>query len=303
MNRSQQIGALYILLSVTGYSFFPVFVRKLQEAGFPSLDIATWRFAFAVPIIWLLVMLRGAQPSPRRLPRYHLLLMGSLLCVAALCAIFAFEHIPVSTFIVLFYSYPAIVALFSAVLGERLPALSWLALALTLAGVALTAPDFSSGLTGANFIGVALSLTNAVIVAVYFMVSSRLLREQTDMARASAWTVTGACLVFLLLVLFRTFTWPQGTDAWLGLLLMASFSTVLPIFFLNAGIQKLGPTLASMMGTVEPVLTTLLAVLLLDESLQPVQALGGALIVASLLLLQVRRAPQPQPAQIPITGD
>lgn len=303
MNRTQQIGAIYILLSVTGYSFFPVFARKLQEAGIPSLDIATWRFAFAVPIIWLLVMLRGAPASPSHLPRYHLLLMGSLLCVAALCAFFAFERIPVSTFIVLFYSYPAIVALFSAVLGERLPLFSWVALALTLVGVALTTPDFSAGLTGENFIGVALSLVNAVVVAVYFMVSSRLLRGHTDMARASAWTVTGACLVFLMLALFRSVSLPPGGDAWIGLLLMAAFSTVLPIFFLNAGIQKLGPTLASMMGTVEPALTTLLAVLLLDETLQTVQLFGGGLIVASLILLQVRRAPQPQSAQIPVTGD
>jgi drug/metabolite transporter (DMT)-like permease len=161
-----------------------------------------------------------------------------------------------------------------------------------LIGVALTAPNFSAGLTGQNFVGVALSLFNAVVVAVYFMVSSRLLRGHTDMARASAWTVTGACLVFLLLLPFRRFTWPQGTDVWLALLLMAAFSTVLPIFFLNAGIQKLGPTLASMMGTVEPALTTLLAVLLLDERLQAVQLVGGGLIVASLILLQARRIPQ-----------
>jgi drug/metabolite transporter (DMT)-like permease len=303
MDRNQRIGAIYILLSVTGYAFFPVLARKLQDTGMPSLDIATWRFIFAAPLFWLLVWLRGAPASPTRLPRYQLLGTGSLLSIAALCAFFGLERIPVSTFIVLFYSYPAMVALFSAIQGERLPLLSWIALGLTLVGVALTAPDFSAGLSGANAVGVMLSLVNALVVAVYFMLSSRLLRGQTNLVRASAWSVTGACLVFLALVLFRPISWPNSRDAWLGLLGMASFSTVLPIFFLNSGIQKLGPTMASMMGTIEPVLTTLLAVLLLNETLQEIQLLGGALIVASLVLLQVRRSPQAQPIQPTLAGD
>jgi drug/metabolite transporter (DMT)-like permease len=297
MDRNQRIGTVFILLAVLGYSFFPIFARKLQETGLPSLDIATWRFLFATPLIWLLVMLRGASGSPIRLPRYALLAMGMLLSIAALCAFFAVERIPVSTFIVLFYSYPAVVALFSAVLGERLPLLSWVALGLTLVGVALTTPNFSAGLSGANFTGVALSLFNAVVVAVYFMLSSRLLRGHRDMARASAWSISGACLVFVTLLLFRPLAWPQTRDTWLGLALMACFSTVMPIFFLTAGIQKLGPTLASMIGTVEPVLTTLLAVLLLGETLLEIQLLGAALIIGGLLLLQVRRSPESQLAR------
>jgi drug/metabolite transporter (DMT)-like permease len=299
MDRNQRIGIVFILLAVLGYSFFPIFARKLQATGLPSLDIATWRFLFATPIIWLLVKLRGVPGSPIRLPRYALLAMGTLLSIAALCAFFAVERIPVSTFIVLFYSYPAVVALFSAIFGERLPLLGWVALGLTLVGVALTTPDFSAGLRGANFTGMALSLFNAVVVAVYFMLSSRLLRGHIDMARASAWSITGACLVFITLLLFRPLAWPQEQDGWLGLVLMACFSTVMPIFFLTAGIQKLGPTLASMMGTVEPILTTLLAVLLLDERLQEIQLLGAALIIGGLLLLQVRRSPELKAARTP----
>ncbi len=303
MESSQRTGIIYILLSVTGYSFFPTFARLLQESGLPSLDIATWRFAIAAPLFWLVVLIRRSPPAARRLPRNQLLGMGTLLAVGAVCAFFAFERIPVPTFIVLFYTYPALVALLSAFLGERLPLQSWLALGLTLVGVALTAPDFSQGLSGDNLIGVTLSLVNALIVAIMIMLSSRLLRGHTQLARASAWTVTGACLVFLALTLVRRPGVPQQPTEWIGLLAMASFSTVFPIFFLNAGIQKLGPTKASIMGTVEPVFTTILAMLFLGDTIEPIQLLGSLLILASLLLLQLRRSPQPQPFPSPLPGD
>jgi drug/metabolite transporter (DMT)-like permease len=232
------------------------------------------------------------------LPRYSLLGLGVLQAGASTCAFFALERIPVPTFIVLFYTYPALVALMSAFLGERLPLQSWLALGLTLVGVALTAPDFSQGLGGEYLAGVLISLGNALIVGVMFMVSSRLLRGQAEFARASAWVVTGACLVFLSLTVVRQLGVPQRPIEWLGLLAMAGFSTVFAVFFLNSGIQKLGPTKASIIATVEPVFTTILAVLFLGDTIQPIQVLGGLLILTSLVILQ--RRPQPRPAPIAV---
>jgi len=148
-----------------------------------------------------------------------------------------------------------------------------------------------------------LALVNALVVAIMVILSSRLLRGHTELARASAWSVTGACLVFLALALVRPLGAPTQPTEWLVLLAMASFSTVFPIFFLNAGIQKLGPTKASIMGTIEPVFTTILAVLFLGETLQPIQLLGGLLILVSLILLQVRRNPQPQSAPSSLAAD
>jgi drug/metabolite transporter (DMT)-like permease len=297
MNRTQQIGVLFIFLSVLGYSFFPVFTRWLQDSGLSSPDIATWRFILAAPLFWLVVLVRRLPPSPHPLPRYRLLGMGSLLAIAALCALFGLEQIPVSTFIVLFYTYPAMVALISVLMGERLPVLAWVALGLTLVGIALTAPDFSAGLSGTNVAGgVILSLINAVVVAVYFLISSALLRGHTDMARASAWSVTGAFLIFVASMLFRQVSIPSQPGIWAILFAMAGLSTVFPIFFLNAGIQKLGATKASITGTIEPVVTIVWAVLLLGETIQGIQLVGGILVLISVILLQVRPTPQPSPA-------
>ena len=295
MPASQRQGTIFILLSVTGYSFFPIWVKTIQAAGLGPLDIAFWRFLFAVPVFWLLVKGLRVPTSDNPLPRVRLLGMGTLLTAAALLAFLGLERIPASTFIVLFYTYPAMVAVMSLFMGDRLSRQGWFALALTLVGMFLTVPDFSQGLGNNNLVGLIMALLNAFVVALYFIVSSRLLRGHTAMAQASAWGVMGALLPLLILLPVHRPIVPADANVWLNLGAMVVVSTVFPVFFLNAGIQKVGPARAAILGTVEPLLTIILAALFLGERLQPIQLLGGAFILASVVILQLSRPDKPLP--------
>lgn len=300
-DHNQRDGMIFMLLSAGGYSFFPVWVKQLQTTLGP-LDIGFWRFLVAVPLFWLMVMLLRAPQPNHPLPRRGLVVMGFFLALAALSAFFGLERIPANTYIVLFYTYPAMVAVFSVFMGDRLPPVGWAALALTLVGIGLTVPDFGTGFSGDNLIGVLLAFFNALVVAVYYLLSSRLLRGQTAMARASAWSITGTLLIMLALVPFRTLQVPSGAAAWLNLLGLATVSTVLPVFFLNAGIQKVGPARAAIIGTVEPILTLTWTFFLLGEKMLPLQVIGGGLILVSIILLQAQSLRQVRTAKAAVGG-
>jgi drug/metabolite transporter (DMT)-like permease len=211
-----------------------------------------------------------------------------LFALEALAAFIGFQYLPAATFSVLFYSYPAMVAIFEALRGERLSAVAWLALGMTLVGIVLTAPDFSAGLMGNNFVGVVMALGDAFMVAIYFMITSRLLRGHTDLVRTSAWMVTGAFLLLIGVGLVHGLKAPPA-EAWVYLIGLAVVSTVIPTFAINAGIQKLGSTRSAIVATFEPAFTAALAFVLLGEILLPIQWLGGAIIIASVILLQIRR--------------
>ena len=189
----------------------------------------------------------------------------------------------------LFYSYPAMVALINFALGERLPAQSWLALGLTTVGIALTVPDFGAGLTSEAWLGIVIAFINALFVAVYFVLNNRLLRHHTAARRASAWAISGALLVMLAISVVRDVTPPPDAKTWALLLGLALFSTVMPVFMFMVGIQRLGASRAAIMSTVEPIGTLILAALLLGETMEPVQLLGGAIILGSVVLLQLSR--------------
>lgn len=308
-SRSERDGILLILASVISYSILPVFIKGIQNAGLGALDIATWRFALAAPLVWLIVSALRLPLGDKPLPRLKLLGMGTLLAAAAVATFFGFERVSVGTYVVLFYTYPSIVAILSALTGERLPLAGWVALVLTTIGIVLTVPDFGQGVGNDNLIGVMLALSCALMVAIYFMLSSRVLRGHTAFGHASAWTTTGAFLALLLLIPFRAAQLPgelltnviqtafslpilaasrsDGAELWLRMLAIASFSTVFAGFFLMVGIQKIGAARASIIGTVEPILTLVFAYLFLGEQMQTVQLVGGAFIIASVIVLQV----------------
>lgn len=288
---------IYLILAAGGYAFLPIFTKSLLASGLDPIDLAAWRYLVAVPIFWLIALRRPVTVGSRSIDRGRVLLLGTLLALAAIAAFFGLQRLNAGTFVVLFYTYPTMVALISLFLGERLAPTGYAALALTLVGILLSTPGFESGLSGDALPGVALALFNALVVAVYFLWSSRLLRGVPAL-RGSAWTVTGTLITLLLLAPLGGITAPATPDAWLNLALLAVISTVVPVFSLNAGIQALGATRASIISSFEPILTSILAMIFLHESMQVIQWIGAACIVASVVILQLRPQHEPIPLAV-----
>src|SRR5689334_23182186 len=129
MQRTQRDGVILIVLAVVGYSCLSIFTKKLFARGVEPLDIAFWRFAFGALIYWTLVFVRSRRSavSPQPPPRLKLILLGSLFAGEAIVAFFGWERLSAGTFTVLFYSYPAMVAILGLFMGERLSRIAWLA--------------------------------------------------------------------------------------------------------------------------------------------------------------------------------
>jgi drug/metabolite transporter (DMT)-like permease len=111
-----------------------------------------------------------------------------------------------------------------------------------------------------------------------------------DAWRFSALVTSGAAIAVTSAGLVTgSLTLPAGI-AWLWVAAIALVSTVLPVSTFLLGLERVGAPTASIVSTVEPVLTVSLAVLLLGETLGPAQVLGGALVIGAVIALQSRRA-------------
>ena len=78
---------------------------------------------------------------------------------------------------------------------------------------------------------------------------------------------------------------PATASGWAVIGAIVLVATVVPVGTFLAGLARIGPTNAAMLSVLEPLVTVALAALLLGETLQPVTLLGGALILAAVLLL------------------
>ena len=275
MSSRERAGIIWVLLAAAGFSVMPTLVKiTFAHSTFSPMDIAIWRFLFAVPLMWMLV-LASRRNAPRKsksdAPVRQTVLIGMLLSAAVL----------------LFYSYPAMVVLLSRLLGEPIGARAWLALALALTGVVLTVPDFQAA-GGVDKLGVALVLANAAIVAIYYLLSRRALAGVVDISGASAWMMLGTLFVLALLIPLRGLQMPPNALTLLMLLGIATLGTVLPVFGINLAIQRIGAAQASLISTVEPPLSMLVSMFVLGELILALQWVGAGLIIGSVVVLQLR---------------
>lgn len=293
---SYRVGVLFIVLSSLAYGMLPATLRFIyQNSTLRPTDIAIWRYVLAVPLIWIaLAAQRGyqkAQPETQtsqpsyRVPLWHLFILGFMYGVSVLLAFFGLERLPVGVFLLLFYTYPAMVALASYFLGQSLSRMGWIALGLTMVGAILTITDTGSDKV-IDPVGIALALAHAVSVVVFFLSAGHLLKKSRDTTRNTAWQLTATLLFLLVCVPFFGFQWPPSVAVWIGLLILAGVCTGLPIFALNAGIQRIGPAQAAIIGTLEPVVGIFTAFIVLHESVETPQVVGTVLILAAVILLQ-----------------
>ncbi|MEO0561606.1 MAG: DMT family transporter [Chloroflexota bacterium] len=308
MTPETRSGLMYVALSTTGYAMIPIFTKFIYLwSDLEPLDLAVWRFVFAVPLIWLMASLwsRFVTPPPPRgtLPRWPLLFTGLLIGGAGLAVVAALPYIDAGVYVVLFFTYPAMTGLLGVLTGHPLPMRGWVALALTTLGVALTVPSiFTGGLASTSALGVYIALFNAVLVALYMIAVGRITRPYPATIWTAVWSITGVVMLLGPLLLALGVSVPPSTRVWALFAGMSLFGTVLPVFGLTMGVRKLGAGRAAIIGTLEPVLVILLAAGLLDERLLPIQLLGAICIVGSILILEVRLPTRRvQPAAIETT--
>jgi drug/metabolite transporter (DMT)-like permease len=78
---------------------------------------------------------------------------------------------------------------------------------------------------------------------------------------------------------------PTSNSGWLAMLGIIIVSTIIPVVTFLAGLERVGPTNAAMLSTLEPVVTVLLAAWLFGDKLLPIVMIGGGLILVAVILL------------------
>lgn len=290
-------ATLLIVLSACCFGSVSPLTVIAMDRGMALESVQAWRYTTSAVLLVAFGWWRGRPPragvAPWFTPRVLLVAGGGQATVATL-ALIALQWIPAATVSFLFYTFPAWVAVITAIRGiERLDRTRVTALALALGGIGFMvgAPSAAS----LNPLGVAAVLTGALVYALYIPVLGTLQRRRDALDVSRAIAVGGAVLFVgwaaTTGTLFRTSdSAAVGASALQGVLTAVSFLTFL------AGLRVLGPVRTAITSTVEPFWTTLLGVLLLRQSVGTGTLIGGVAIMGAVLLLQ-RRPVAHRPAQ------
>jgi drug/metabolite transporter (DMT)-like permease len=99
--------------------------------------------------------------------------------------------------------------------------------------------------------------------------------------------MSGAAVAFCLLAaLNHELALPRNASGWAVAVGIALFPTMLAISLFMAGLPRVGAARAALVSTVEPVITVVLAVVLLGDRLAAVQVMGGVLVLLAVIVIQ-----------------
>ena len=279
--KNRLIGMAYIALSATAFGVMPFFANIAYKSGVTPTSLLFLRFGIAALCMWVLLLLKHSR-LPRGKILLGLILMGGIGYAGQSFSYFtALQFAPAGLVAVLLYLYPALVTGLSfAVLKQPISRMKLGALILSLLGILLVIDVQSGG----QMTGVLLAILAAVIYAVYIMAGAKV-TQGTDIRVSSTVIITSAAVVYGVYGAWHGLSLPNSEMGWVGSIGLALIGTVVAVWAFFEGVKRIGAVDASMLSTLEPVVTVILAWVLLGERLTALNLCGGALILVAAVLL------------------
>lgn len=258
-----------------------IFGKLAYEQGIALDSLLFLRFAIAGSVMsgWMLLT---RQTWPRGRSLIGLVLMGGVGYVGqSWCYFTALSYASAGLTALLLYLFPAMVTVLHAVRARRmLKPVRAGAVLVALAGTALTVGDNVHG----QVLGVVFGIAAAIVYALYIVTGERVTAGVGAIPSATVIMLAGAASSALI-VSWRGFAAPATAAGWGSVLAIALVCTVVAMVAFFAGLSRLGAPDASTFSTLEPLATIVLAALFLDERISSVQMLGGATILAAVIVL------------------
>ena len=274
------IGILLIAISAASFGTLAIFGRYAYTDGMDTFTVLFIRFGSSAVFMTVVLLLRK-EHFPRGQILAQLVGMGALGYVGqSFMYMTAIKYASSGLVALLLYLYPMFVFILSVmILHEKVTSVKVISLALAVVGAALTVDP-----NGGQLIGALMAIAAALIYSVYIIVGTNVVKH-ISAVQSSAIIFASAGMVYGMLTFANGAHFPASNSGWLAMLGMIVFSTIIPVVTFLAGLERIGPTNAAMLSTLEPVVTVLLAAWLFGERLMPIVLVGGGLILLAVILL------------------
>jgi len=264
-----------------------------------GVDVTTavaFRSGTTALVVSAIVMLQGAPLQFTARHKRFLLLIGLLIAVQSVCLYSSVARLPVALALLAFNTYPLWTALWDRVLYGRHPERAVLiAMPVILLGLSMALDVFgaASGLGAAGQWGrIGVGVAFALAAAATFGVAMVLTQHEAGNVDGRVRTATTMGIVAILAVLAIVAQGgphlPHSASGWWGLAALTFlYGTAFTIMFIV--LPKLGVVGNSAIMNVEPVFALILAWLILNQSIAPIQVAGALVVVGTVMVLGLRK--------------
>jgi drug/metabolite transporter (DMT)-like permease len=286
---------VFALVGILAFSFRPILIKH-SYAAHPVSPVTllflrmTLSLPFFLAIGW---WLRAQEPRLTRRDWLAIVGLGFLGYYAASFLDFVgLQWVGAGVGRLILYLFPTLVVVLSFLFLKKTPAVrEVVALVLSYAGIVLVVSNQIGGENRLFALGAALVFASALCYAVYLVAGSQVVKRVGSMRFTAYSTVVAtvpAVLQFMFMESMASLELPGAV--WGYAIVLATVSTVLPLFLQAEALSRIGANHFALIGAVGPVSVAVTSALGLDEPFTWAQAAGGALVIFGVLLVSLKRS-------------
>lgn len=283
-------GLFYAAISSASFGFSPLFSLALIAAGLSNFDVLSYRWLTAAVV---LVIYAACKKKTLRLNSFdevwRVVLLSALRSITSITLLIGYANIASGVASTINFMYPVIVALCMMIIFREDRAwINVIAIILSILGVYLLANGDGVIVEGGNTeLGLACSLISAITFAAYYIVMKKTKADKIEVVKFTTWIMLLSAIYFLAaaLIIDGRITIVTDFKSWMNILGLGLWATMVSNFTGVKAIRRIGPTLTSILGALQPLTAVVLGVIFLDEHLGISTISGITLILAAVTMI------------------
>ena len=283
-------GIFYAAISSMAFGFSPLFSLALIGAGLSDFDILSYRWLIAGTVLMIYAFCKKKSLRLNSFDEaWKIVLLSILRALTSVTLLIGYVNISSGIASTINFMYPVIVTLCMVLFfGEKRSLIDYLAIAASIFGVYLLASGDSIMVEGGNTkLGLTCSLISAFSFAAYYIVMKQVKADKIEVVKFTTWIMMLSAVYFIIGAFISDGKLTIVTDArsWLNILGLGLWSTMVSNITGVKGNRRIGPTMTSILGALQPLTAVILGVLFLNEHLYMRSLIGCTIILVAVTII------------------
>lgn len=276
-------GIFYAIISSCSFGFSPLFSLGLLAAGLSNFDVLSYRWAIAAIV---LMIYAASKKKTLRLSSFDeawkVVVLSILRSVTSITLLLGYANIASGIASTINFMYPVVVAACMMLFfGERRSLVNMISILISIFGVYLLASGDGLKVDGGNTaLGLTCSIISAFSFAAYYILMKQVKADKIEVVKLTTWIMLLSAVYFIIcgFIFEGRITLVSDIRLWGYIAGLGLWSTMISNFTGVKAVRRIGPTMTSILGALQPLTAVVLGVLFLNEHLG-VRTIAGISII------------------------
>ena len=283
-------GVFYAAVSSMSFGFSPLFSLGLIAVGLSDFDILSYRWFIAGLVLMIYAFFKKKSLRLNSFDEFwKITLLSALRSITSVTLLLGYVNISSGIASTINFMYPVIVTICMMLFfGEKRSKVDFVAIAASIFGVYLLASGDSIIVEGGNTrLGLACSLISAVSFAAYYIVLKQVKADKIEVVKFTTWKMMLSAFYFIVcaFIFNGKLTIVTNMKSWAEILGLGLWATMVSNITGVKGVRRIGPTMTSVLGALQPVTAVILGVLFLGEHLYTRSLIGIIIILIAVTII------------------